>query len=289
MSNPEAAEMGNGMKLVPETDVVVVGAGPYGLSLAAFLGASNIEYRIFGRPMEAWRHHMPAGMLLKSDGFASNLYDPADEFPLSRYCREWGIDYDDEQEAVRLETFSDYALAFAARFAPNLDDRLVASIAPSPRGFTLRLEDGDALHARRVVLAIGIGHFRYTPPNLATLPSELASHSYEHHKLAIFGGRRVAVVGGGASAIDLASLLQECGCEAQLICRERALRFGTPPDGKGRSAWQRIRHPRSGLGPGLRSRLCTDAPLLFHALPTSVRHGNRTSSPWSSRKLAHAR
>jgi hypothetical protein len=259
------------MRLVTEADVVVVGAGPYGLSLAAHLGASDVDYRIFGRPMDAWRRHMPEGMLLKSDGFASNLDDPAEEFPLSRYCRERGIDYDDEQEPVRLDTFTDYGLAFGSRYVPKLDERLVDAIAPAARGFTLRLEDGDTLHARRVVLAIGIGHFPYTPPNLAVLPPELGSHSYEHHKLAKFRGQRVAVVGGGASAIDLASLLQEGGCEAQLICREPALKFGAPPDGKERSLWRRIRHPRSGMGPGVRSRLYSDAPLLFHALPTTLR------------------
>jgi len=29
--------------------------------------------RVFGKPMETWRRHMPRGMLLKSDGFASSL------------------------------------------------------------------------------------------------------------------------------------------------------------------------------------------------------------------------
>jgi hypothetical protein len=33
----------------------------------------------------------------------------------------------------------------------------------------------------------------------------------------------------------------------------------------------RLRAPMSGLGPGWKSRLCTDAPLLFHAMPPSFR------------------
>lgn len=32
-------------------------------------------------------------MLLKSDGFASNLYDPAGEHPLSRFCGKHSIKY----------------------------------------------------------------------------------------------------------------------------------------------------------------------------------------------------
>src|SRR6185437_6360544 len=34
---------------------------------------------------------------------------------------------------------------------------------------------------------------------------------------------------------------------------------------------QRVLAPRSGLGVGWRSRLCTDAPLVFHAMPESLR------------------
>src|SRR5262249_13969358 len=37
------------------------------------------------------------------------------------------------------------------------------------------------------------------------------------------------------------------------------------------SLWKRIRHPRSGLGPGLRSRFYSDAPALFYYLPERLR------------------
>ena len=67
-------------------DVAIVGAGPYGLSIAAHLRKTEVTYRIFGNPMQTWREQMPAGMLLKSDGFASSLYDPASAFTLRDYC-----------------------------------------------------------------------------------------------------------------------------------------------------------------------------------------------------------
>ena len=47
-------------------DVAVIGAGPYGLSLAAHLSAQNIPHRIFGKAMDTWSTQMPKGMLLKS-------------------------------------------------------------------------------------------------------------------------------------------------------------------------------------------------------------------------------
>ena len=58
-------------------DTIIVGAGPYGLSVAAHLRAANISHQIVGQPMESWRKHMPVGMALKSESLASNFSDPA--------------------------------------------------------------------------------------------------------------------------------------------------------------------------------------------------------------------
>ena len=93
-----------GGNVIVETEVAIIGAGPYGLSLAAHLRSAGADFRVIGHPMEAWRNHMPEGMLLKSDGFACYLYDPQGEYPLSRHCRELGIAYDDKRTRVRLNT-----------------------------------------------------------------------------------------------------------------------------------------------------------------------------------------
>jgi len=53
-------------------DVAIVGAGPYGLSIAARRRSTDVTFRIFGRPMKTWREHMPNGMFLNADGYASN-------------------------------------------------------------------------------------------------------------------------------------------------------------------------------------------------------------------------
>jgi len=254
-----------------QTDTLIVGAGPYGLSLAAHLGAAGVDFVIIGRPMDAWVNHMPEGMLLKSDGFASNLYDPEDSFTLSAFCRERGISYHDRQVPVALKTFVDYGLSFARRYAPELKNALVVSLRRTAGGFAAATDDGDTVIARRVVLAPGVGTFRYTPSLLSGHDKALVSHSYDHHALSGFNGRRVAVIGAGASAIDLAGLLADHGCEAHLICRADRLKFGGKPGTHRRTLWRRLRHPDSGLGPGWRSRLSTDLPLLFHALPASMR------------------
>lgn len=252
-------------------NTAIIGAGPYGLSVAAHFRRQGIPFRIFGRPMDSWRAHMPEGMLLKSDGFASNIYDPEDEFPLRKFCAERGIEYSDAGLPVRLDTFAAYGLAFQERMVPELEDRLVVDLERVPDGFRLGLEGGETVIAQQVVLAVGITHFEYVPPNLAHLPPEYLSHSYRHHDLEPFRGRKVVVIGAGSSALDLAGLLRDRDADVHLVARAKVLKFHSMPTGKPRSLWQRIRHPKSGLGPGLRSRFFANAPGIFYYLPERLR------------------
>jgi hypothetical protein len=227
--------------------------------------------------METWRNHMPKGMLLKSDGFASSLSAPTkdhnvpNEHSLRAYCVRHDIPYDDFSIPVALKTFVDYALDFQRRLVSEVDERSVAEIRECGRGFELLLDDGETVEARRVILAAGISHFDYVPKVLAALPGDVVSHSSAHHDADHLKNRDVTVIGAGASAIDLSALLHEAGANVRLIVRKSEIRFGSAPDSNGRSAWQKIRHPQSGLGPGLRSRLACDLPQLFRYLPSSLR------------------
>lgn len=253
-----------------ELPVAVIGAGPYGLSIGAYLRAAGIPFRIFGDPMESWRDSMPRGMLLKSEGFASSLYDPARRCTLEAYCREQSLPYAAVGEPVPIERFIAYGVEFQRRCVPELEQHKVRALRKDPRGFSLTTDSGETLVARRVVTATGIAHCGYIPQELAGCPPQLLSHSSAHSDLAAFRKRRVAVIGGGSSAIDIAALLHDAGAEVQVVARRRAIAFHEPTV-EPRPLLQRIAAPRSGLGLGWRSRLCTDAPLAFHAMPESFR------------------
>ena len=162
-------------------DVAIIGAGPYGLSIAAHLRQLGVNYRIFGSPMSTWLTQMPRGMHLKSEGFASSLSDPNSTFPLSAFCKDAGLPYADLGLPVPLETFTAYGLEFQKRFVPNLENKQVVSVRRSPHGFEVRLEQDELLDARRVIMAVGISHFGYIPSVLAALPEEFVTHSSRHH------------------------------------------------------------------------------------------------------------
>lgn len=252
-------------------EIAIVGAGPYGLSIAAHLRKRGLPFRIFGPPMDTWISHMPKGMCLKSDGFASDIYDPDRAFTLKQFCAERGIPYADMGIPVRLETFTEYGLAFRDRLVPELENKQVVGIKSTPDGFALTLDTGETFSARRVVLAVGVTHFEYLPDNLAHLPAQFLTHSAKHREVSAFKGRKVVVIGGGASALDLAGLLHEAGANVELVARKKELKFHTKPTGTPRSWWKKLRHPDSGLGPGMRSRFFANAPWAFQFLPESVR------------------
>jgi cation diffusion facilitator CzcD-associated flavoprotein CzcO len=252
-------------------NTAIIGAGPYGLSLAAHFRRRGIPFRIFGRPMDSWRAHMPKGMFLKSDGFASNISDPGSEFTLEKFCAERGIQYAGAGIPVGLATFTAYGLAFQGRMVPELEDKMVVKVERSSDGYLLQLDDGEQFKTRNLVLAVGITHFEHVPDSLAHLPAEFLSHSARHHDVEQFRGRNIVVIGGGSSALDWAALLSEAGAQVQLVARQAALKFHGKPTGKQRSLWQRIRHPRTGLGPGWRASFYANAPAAFHRLPESLR------------------
>jgi cation diffusion facilitator CzcD-associated flavoprotein CzcO len=253
------------------TQVAIIGAGPYGLSIAAHLRSLDVSYRIFGTPMDSWLHHMPAGMALKSDGFASSLIDPDGEGTLAAYCVTRDIPYHDTDIPVPLDVFTSYALDFQQRFVPDIEERQVTLLESSVSGFSLTLDDGEVIRAESVVAAIGITHFGYVPAELANLPRELVSHSSAHHDLSSLSGRDVTVIGGGSSAVDLAVLAHEAGATTSLMTRRDSVRFDSEPDPGPKSKWQRLRRPSSGLGPGWRSWLCENAPNLFRFAPRGAR------------------
>jgi thioredoxin reductase len=281
-----AAEgLGELMVSTKQLPIAVVGAGPYGLSIAAHLRARGVEHRIFGSALQTWRSAMPKGMRLKSDGFASNLSAPSPNSTLGHYCLTHGLPYHPTDIPIPLQTFIDYGLEFQGRFVPHLEPKLIASIVPLGSGYQLTLDDGEEFQARNVVVAAGITHFASMPDIFGDLPVTLASHSSAHRDLSCFAGRDVTVVGAGSSAVELAISLASAGAQARLICRAPSVKFASAPDGKPRNLVRRLRHPQSGLGPGIRSQLCCEFPEFFRFLPIRaraqiVRRHLGPSSPW---------
>jgi hypothetical protein len=252
-------------------EVAIVGAGPYGLSLGAHLRAASVPFRQFGLPMQLWRDAMPAGMFLKSQGFASNLSDPAGRHTLRAFCASTGRDYADYGLPVPLETFVAYGDWFQQAEIPHLEELMVSDVTRTGENFQLTLSDGRTALARKVVVATGVQHFAHLPGSLAALPAHMCTHTSAHNDLGVFADREVAVLGAGQAALESAALLHESGARVTVVARASELVWSGAPLPDQRSLRRRLREPEAGLGSGWATWFYSTQPDLYRRLPAARR------------------
>ncbi|MGO8948450.1 MAG: NAD(P)-binding domain-containing protein [Ktedonobacterales bacterium] len=195
--------------------VAVVGAGPYGLSVASHLLDRGMPTIVFGKTMAFWER-MPSGMFLKSVWSASSIADPHGQYTLDRYVTTTGYRH---QEPIPLPDFVEYGRWVQRNTVPDVDPTFVKSLARDGALFRLELEDGRSEIAGSVVVATGIQSFSYLPAFARDLPPVLATHTQEHKEFSKFAGKQVAVLGRGQSAVQTAAFLHEAGADVEVIAR----------------------------------------------------------------------
>lgn len=197
------------MSLSIATDVLVIGAGPFGLSLAAHLRNVGADHCVVGRPMSFWREHMPGGMLLRS-GIDWHL-DAADVATIAAYVHETGAKQEDVQPLC-LEFYLGYARWFQAKHAIEPVAFQVRALHGLADGRFRADCDGTSIEARNVVIATGFRDFAHVPPELvARVPEGSFGHTCDVVDLDRFAGQSVLIVGGRQSAFEWAGLLADAG------------------------------------------------------------------------------
>jgi FAD-dependent urate hydroxylase len=247
-----------------DLQIAIIGAGPYGLSCAAFLRQAGVEPRVFGEPMGFWRSRMPRKMLLRSRRRSSHIADPRLALTIEQYEGSTGAEL---SEPIELRRYLEYSDWFRRNAVPDVDRRRVRQVDRVDGAFSLTLEDGDELVASRVVIAAGLEPFAWRPSPLGDLPRDLVSHSSDHVDFQPLSGKSVMVVGAGQSALESAALLHEAGADVGIVARAPGIVWLAGDHQRDfRTRMRRLLAPPTDVG-GVRSGWMAAAPGLLRRTP----------------------
>lgn len=206
-----------------DTQLLVIGAGPYALSVAARAAELGIATVTVGRPMAFWREHMPEGMFLRSG--ADWHLDAGGVHTFEAFLDERGIVAADV-DPIPIGLFLDYADWFTQVRRVDVDQDLVVELAKSDRRFQATLASGRTIIADAVVCAPGIRHYTSLPGWAASIPQSRGVHTCDLVRFGDFAGARVLIVGGRQSAYEWAALIREHGAERiDIVHRHDVPRF----------------------------------------------------------------
>jgi cation diffusion facilitator CzcD-associated flavoprotein CzcO len=182
--------------MTDRADVLIVGAGPAGISTAWLLEEAGISFRIVDRagvPASTWANLYPS-LRLNTAGFVSHL--PGRRIPLRFGVYPTGRQY----YAYVLD-------ALRARPLPIEYGVCVERVTPIPDGWRV-VTSCDVGTYRAVVIASG----RFSRPVIPPIAGldEFGGrwlHAHDYTGVEPFAGKRVLVVGNGPSGADIAAEL----------------------------------------------------------------------------------
>ena len=258
-------------------DVAVIGAGPFGLSVAAHLNDRPV--RVFGAPMQTWRTRMPPDMRLRSDWDETSLSAPGDRGSIDVWSR---AEDEPREEPIPLARFLRYADWFRSTFVPENDPSEVAQLERAAGVFRVTTADGAEADARLVVVAVGVTPFPYAPPPFDAVMGDGIGFAIERQDYDAYRGGRVIVVGGGQGGLEAAALARRGGAEVELVIRSQLRWFTDREPYRPRTPLQqriyRLAYPVVGYGPPPLNRLALN-PDAFAALPAAARRSRRQANP----------
>ena len=263
----------------PSTDLLIIGAGPFGLALAAYAQEAGIRHRVVGAPMGFWRDNMPRGMHLRSS--CDWPLDPLGVHSIDAYLKKLGRTCRDVEPLSR-DFYLGYADWFRHETGIQSLDVTVRSLHTEGRDLVAVTEGGARIRSRFVVLAVGFGNFAHVPPELESLfPRDRYDHTRDLVDFGRLRDKRVLIVGGRQSAFEWAALMREAGVSGVHLCYRHDTPLFTASDWR----WVTPLVDRMADDPGWYRRLSPDEKRQLDQ--RFWNEGRLRLEPWLANRIQH--
>ncbi len=188
--------------------VLIIGAGPAGLAVAACLKQRNVAFELIDRrgiPAGAYNDFREHGQLLS----------PARYNTLPLWSLRTSAEY------VTFPEYRRYLHEYAGQLGLTVERRDVVRVEQADRGMRVEFQSGSTDY-RAVVVATGM----VGTPRLPDIPGrpeicDTVLHSRDWPGPQPFRGRRVLVIGGGMSGVEVAEECASAGIDVTLSSRRR--------------------------------------------------------------------
>lgn len=220
---------------VPVIDVAIIGGGQAGMAASVALSHLGIPNVIYDQSPKDFEGPWATTARMETLRSPKTLTGPALGFPALTF-RAWfeaqfGLDAWEALDKIPRLQWMEYLRWF--RRVMQLDIRnehRVLAVQPRADGIVaLQLQSPagtSTVLARRVVVATGRDGLggAYLPPLVEQLPRDRWAHSSDLFDYASLKGKRVGVIGGGASAMDsAATALEEGAARVDMLIRRKDL------------------------------------------------------------------
>jgi len=228
----------------PVLDVAIIGGGMAGMAAATALHHIGIDATIFDRAPEGFEGPWATTARMETLRSPKQLTGPALGLPAltfrAWYEAQFGADAWESLDKIPRLQWMDYLRWYRRVLGLTIrNDHHVEAVTPRADGIVeLSISSpagNETVLARRVVLATGRDGLggAYVPPIANTLPRDKWAHSSDTTDYQALAGKRVGVIGAGASAMDSAATALEAGAASvDLIIR----RSDIPRVNKGKGA-----------------------------------------------------